>query len=243
MQETANTKLKQKLAEVAIAFDDNYDIEFELITTASLTEQAKDDLASFQRELAESEELTANIRLIDSEELEHRYEYALDRENPIINHTINLLQDKYLQMHLGNTNVIIASLRLKDCLSFPGIKDGTLFQKNVRQSLGLNQVNKGIKQSIYNDEKDFFFYHNGITALCNRMELNFETNELKLKGLSVVNGCQSLNTILSCSEKVKTLEDSYIRCPEKVRKTEEAQLCENYPRAIQVAKSYLLIIL
>lgn len=33
---------------------------------------------------------------------------------------------------------------------------------------------------------------------------------LKLHGLSVVNGCQSLNTILSCSEKVKTLEDTFV---------------------------------
>lgn len=40
----------------------------------------------------------------------------------------------------------IAAISLKDCVKIPGIKDGTLFQKNVRQSLGLsNAVNKGIK--------------------------------------------------------------------------------------------------
>ena len=33
---------------------------------------------------------------------------------------------------------------------------------------------------------------------------------MTLYGLSVVNGCQSLTTILSCSEKVKQLEDSYV---------------------------------
>jgi hypothetical protein len=36
------------------------------------------------------------------------------------------------------------------------------------------------------------------------------TKQITLKGLSVVNGCQSLNTILSCSEKIKQLEDSFI---------------------------------
>lgn len=211
LQETANNKLKQKLSEVAIAFDDNYDIEFELITTASLTEQAKSDLAVFQKELADSEELTANIRLIDTEELIHRYEYALDKENPIINHTIYLKKNKYIKMELAGTNVVLASIPLKDCLSFPNIKDGALFQKNVRQSLGLNnQVNKGIKHTIYNDSKDFFFFHNGITALCNKMDFNNLTHELNLKGLSVVNGCQSLNTILSCSEEIKKSNDSYI---------------------------------
>jgi hypothetical protein len=42
------------------------------------------------------------------------------------------------------------------------------------------------------------------------MEFDNKSRQLLLKGLSVVNGCQSLNTILSCSEKVKTLDDAYI---------------------------------
>ncbi|GAB6392662.1 MAG: AIPR family protein [Treponematales bacterium] len=211
LQETANNKLKQKLAEVAIAFDENYDVEFELITTSSLTEQAQKDLFAFQKELAESDDLSANLRLVDAEELQHRYDYAIEKENPVITHTLVLREDKFIKMDLAGTTVIMASLPLKDCLSFPGIKDGTLFQKNVRQSLGLsNQVNKGIKNTIYNDGRDFFFFHNGITALCNKMIFDEATKQVTLKGLSIVNGCQSLNTILSCSEKVKTLDDSFI---------------------------------
>jgi len=72
-----------------------------------------------------------------------------------------------------------------------------------------NRVNRGIKSTIFHESKDFFFYHNGITAICKKMKFGNEGN-LNLQGLSVVNGCQSLNTILSCSEKVKTIEDSYI---------------------------------
>ena len=211
LQETANNKLKQKLAEVAIAFEDDYDVEFELITTAKLTAQAQNDLFAFQKELAESDEFSANIRLIDPDELKHRYDYAVEKENPVISHKLELQKDKFIKLNLAGTNVIIASMPLKDCLSFPGIKDGTLFQKNVRQSLGLNnQVNKGIKNTIYNNGKEFFFFHNGITALCNKMEFDNETHQLILKGLSVVNGCQSLNTILSCSEKIKMIDDAYI---------------------------------
>jgi len=210
LQEQANDKIKQKLAEVAIAFEDNYDVEFELITTSSLTQQAQNDLLVFQNELAESDDFSACLKLIDVDELQRRYNYALDTANPIITHTISLQDGKYIKMDLGGTNVILASLSLKDCLLFPGINDGTLFQKNVRQSLGLNQVNKGIKNTIYNNSKDFFFFHNGITALCNKMIFDEDSNQVTLKELSVVNGCQSLNTILSCSEKVKILDHAYI---------------------------------
>jgi len=213
LQEVANTKLKRKLSEVARALDDEYEVAFELITTSSLTEGAEADLATFQNQLAvlsENEDFPATISVIHNEELNRRYDLALDRENPTINHVFDLTTSHFLPLEIAGTQVVIAAIPLKECLTIPGIKDGSLFQKNVRQSLGLNNaVNKGIKRTIYSDKfRDFFFFHNGITAICNRLELKDHT--LKLGGLSVVNGCQSLNTILSCSERVKTLEDTYI---------------------------------
>jgi hypothetical protein len=117
---------------------------------------------------------------------------------------------QYMFHEIAGTPVVIAALPLKECIKLPGIKDGTLFQKNVRQSLGSNNaVNKGIRGSILGEKRsDFFFFHNGVTALCNKMQMDEET--LTLSGLSIVNGCQSLNTILSCSETVKKVDDAFI---------------------------------
>lgn len=213
LQETANNKLKQRLAEVAIALDDEYDVAFELITSGTLTPAARDDLATFQAQLAKADDFPASIHLVDEDELRRRYELALERENPLLSHSLQLQPGKYLSLELAGTRVVLAAIPLKDCIAFPGIKDGSLFQKNVRQSLGLNNtVNKGIKTTIYgNNSRDFFFYHNGITAICNQMELT-DSGLFKVRGVSVVNGCQSLNTILSCSEKVKTLDSAYVMC-------------------------------
>ena len=210
LQETANNRLKMKLAEVAIALDDDYDVMFELLTTGTLTPSAQDDFATYQAQFAKADDLPASIHLVDREELQRRYDLALDRENPSISHTLKLEPGKYLSMDLAGTKVLLVSLPLKDCITFPGIKDGSLFQKNVRQSLGLsNAVNKGIKATIYDNGGDFFFYHNGVTAICNQIDLASD-GTLKVRGLSIVNGCQSLNTILSCSEKVKTLDNAYV---------------------------------
>lgn len=210
LQETANNKLKVKLAEVALALDDDYDVVFELLTTGTLTPSAQNDFATFQAQFAKADDFPASIHLVDRDELRRRYDLALERENPSISHTLKLQPGKYLSMELAGTRVLLASIPLKDCITFPGIKDGSLFQKNVRQSLGLsNAVNKGIKATIYDNGSDFFFYHNGVTAICNQMTLA-DDGTFKVRGLSVVNGCQSLNTILSCSEKVKTLDTAYI---------------------------------
>lgn len=213
LQEVGNNKLKRKLSEVSRALEDDYEIAFELITTGELTSAAKNDLATFQQQLAdlsEKDDLICTITVIDSDEIRRRYDIALEKENPSINHTIDLSNGHFMYEVLAGTQTAIGALPLKECIKIPGIKDGTLFQKNVRQSLGLsNTVNKGIRQTIYSDKhKDFFFFHNGITAICNKIDK--KDNHLKLNGLSVVNGCQSLNTILSCSEKIKTLEDTYV---------------------------------
>lgn len=213
LQEVGTQKLKRKLVEVAQALEDDYEICYELITTASLTPSAQQDLASFQMQLAEladKEDIVSSIHLVDQDELRRRYDLAIEAENPSIKHTFILEDNKFLYTNVAETQVALAAISLKDCVKIPGIKDGTLFQKNVRQSLGLsNAVNKGIKNTIYGDKhRDFFFFHNGVTAICNKISL--DGNRLEVYGLSVVNGCQSLNTILSCSERVKELNETYI---------------------------------
>ena len=210
LQETGNQKLKRRLPEVATALEDDYSVSFELIITDPLTSGANDDLARFQQELADSDDFPAEIHIVDPQEMKRRYDMALDRENPLISHKVQLESGKYMVMQVGGTNCVVAALSLKECIRLPGIKDGTLFQKNVRQSLGLNnRVNKGIKSTIYGRESgDFFFRHNGITALCKATEIVDGT--LTVRGINVVNGCQSLNTILSCSEEVKKLSNAYV---------------------------------
>ena len=210
LQENANAKLKQRLTDLSAALEDGYDIHFELITTGELTEGAHKDLAAFQKELAEADDLPATLTLVDTDELWRRYEMALEKEKPFLKHQLKLAPRKFMSMEIAGTSVVVAAIPLRDCLVFPGIKDGALFQKNVRQSLGLsNNVNKQIKATIYGDRnRDFFFFHNGITAICSHMQIEGDT--LSLQGLSVVNGCQSLTTILSCSEKVKKLDDTFV---------------------------------
>jgi len=208
LQESANDKLQSKITELATAIDEDYHICFELLTTSSLTASAQDDLVAYNRQLAEDEKLSASIILVDADLLQSRLDEALDHARPYINYEFPVEGDKILQMQLGDTKVAIVALPLRECLRIPGIKDGTLFRKNVRQSLGSNKVNRGIARTIKTDPGEFFFLHNGITAICS--EMIYKDGILCVKELNVVNGCQSLSTILNCSESAKKANDAYI---------------------------------
>ena len=208
LQESANDKLQSKITELATAIDEDYHICFELLTTSSLTASAQDDLVAYNRQLAEDEKLSASIILVDADLLQSRLDEALDHARSYINYEFPVEGDKILQMQLGDTKVAIVALPLRECLRIPGIKDGTLFRKNVRQSLGSNKVNRGIARTIKTDPGEFFFLHNGITAICS--EMIYIDGILCVKELNVVNGCQSLSTILNCSESAKKANDAYI---------------------------------
>lgn len=206
LQKDSNEKLQRKLEAVRHALDDEYQVVFELLTTGTLTDAARADLKAFSDQFEDSDDFTASLHLIDTEVLETRLAEAEAQELPSLEHTIDIDPTKILVTKLAGALTILTVLSLKECLRFPGITDGRLFRKNVRQSLGTsNKVNRALKATINGERvKDFFFYHNGITAICDSAELNLEKKTLYVKGLSVVNGCQSLSTIYSASERVRT---------------------------------------
>jgi hypothetical protein len=210
LQKNCNDKLKRKLEAVRKGLDEEYRVDFELLTTGDLTDAAKSDLTTFSEKLSESDDFAASLTLVDTELLETRLAEADAHELPSLQHTLKVDPAKTLVTRVDNARTVLTMLPLKECLNFPGINDGRLFRKNVRQSLGTNnKVNRALRQTLHSDKiKDFFFYHNGITALCDKLEVDDNGGEIKVKGLSVVNGCQSLSTICTASERVRSEQAS-----------------------------------
>jgi hypothetical protein len=207
LQKDANERLRERLEAVRRALDDDYEVEFELLTTGELSPAAATDFLAFQAQIEKGEEFDASLTLVDSDVLEARLADAEARDLPILSHTINLEPTKTISMEVSGTRCVVTALPLTECLTLPGIVDGRLFRKNVRQSLGLsNKVNKGIRRTLESEEvEDFFFYHNGVTALCREFELQENGRKLAIKDLSIVNGCQSITTIYKSSQRIRSL--------------------------------------
>lgn len=208
LQQDCNEKLKHKLEAVRRALEDEYRVEFELLTTGTLSDSARADLKAFADKLEEFDDFSASLQLVDTEVLETRLAEAEALELPSLEHTVTVDASRTLVTTLGSAKTIITVLPLTECLRMPGIVDGRLFRKNVRQSLGANnKVNKALRTTINGERvKDFFYYHNGVTAICDSADYNTEKGAVSVKGFSVVNGCQSLSTIFSVSERVRSPE-------------------------------------
>lgn len=237
LQNNANDKLKSKINGIQLALEDDYSICFELITTGELTQSANDDLQSFQKAISEDDNINANLILVDKNILSFKYDEALNKNRPYINYDFKLENDKYMELNLDGVRAIIAAIPLKECIKIPGIQDGSLFRKNVRQSLGNNnKINKGIAHTLKNNIGDFFLLHNGITAICSGLTIS--NGILSVKELNVVNGCQSLNTIFSCSEYVRQSDNGYIMFRfYEISSTEKADAISVYTNSQSAVKA------
>ncbi|GAA0826175.1 AIPR family protein [Streptosporangium amethystogenes subsp. fukuiense] len=78
----------------------------------------------------------------------------------------------------------------------------TLYEQNVRNSLGLTRINSGIKETLLEEPENFWYFNNGITVLCDSIEPHWpgrrlpnEPVKLRLEGVSVVNGAQTVTAI------------------------------------------------
>ncbi len=81
-------------------------------------------------------------------------------------------------------------------------KDYSIFEKNIREYLGKNSVNNGIVETLRseNERKNFMYYNNGITVICQEIQPSYQDTNRKLRILplvnpQIVNGCQTVSSI------------------------------------------------
>lgn len=88
--------------------------------------------------------------------------------------------------------VAITPVAAEAIAAWPGIHDRWLFALNVRHQLRANKVSKGLDRAIAteSDHRDFLAYHNGLTVICDRFEV--EKGLMTVHNPSVVNGAQSV---------------------------------------------------
>ena len=76
-----------------------------------------------------------------------------------------------------------------------------LLERNVRRFLGrANRVNTEIRDTLLDPDRspNFYFYNNGITAICDRFDFNAlqrSDHRVQLRNLQIVNGGQTCKTI------------------------------------------------
>lgn len=98
-----------------------------------------------------------------------------------------------------------------------------IFDQNIREYLGNSKINKNIYTTLLNEHErnNFFYYNNGITVICDKMDSisvkslgNNLNASFKIKNPQIVNGCQTVNSIYEALNKIdpNKLDEEFKDC-------------------------------
>lgn len=69
-----------------------------------------------------------------------------------------------------------------------------LYAWNIRGYLGNRGINQEIFNTAQNESQNFFYYNNGVSAICTEYEIR-DKNELNVKNFQIINGAQTISTL------------------------------------------------
>ncbi|WP_417434871.1 AIPR family protein [Hoeflea sp.] len=196
-KETKNERLRQAISrnEVSEKVASGYEVQGIFITNVPANKDAYNYIKKAE-----------TIELYDAKKISQDY-VDLDVDGGISKgFKFDVSDSEVIEYDAGGAATRIFLAPALNLTRMEGISDGSLFEQNVRLSLGNTKVNKSIKSSIRekSEHGNFPLYHNGINVLCR--EITKEDNQyISVQDYVVVNGAQSLTSLLS--ERAKITDD------------------------------------
>lgn len=91
--------------------------------------------------------------------------------------------------------LFLALIKASDVVDWYSTHGEALFDQNIRSLLARNRINEEMSKTIRDAPEHFKHYNNGVSAICDKLEVDNTTREVKIQGFSVVNGAQTVGTI------------------------------------------------
>jgi hypothetical protein len=155
-------------------------------------------------QLALSDQLKADIAALNTyEQIDMHYidrdslKSICDNNENTFTSTVNTIDTMSLTDVIGVTDscmaLIYASEFSKILTTEEGLIRKSLFDDNVRDFQGANNINKEIETTIKQEPSKFILLNNGITIVCDEFIPN--NRKLTIKNPQIVNGCQTSHVI------------------------------------------------
>jgi len=198
-----NSKLKRKVPDIQLALDDTR-TRIRAIVVFSGNQMSTHAETDLERLRAEINDPTEYIDLSTRDLAQiHGWLTGIVQANDI-SFEIMLSEwgktDTPLQAFYGQVN----------CLEFASIYEkftARMLNQNIRKFLGDTTINEAIQATISERPELFFFYNNGITLICERVEKTIkgggdrESGTFKCTGAQIVNGAQTVGSLRRVCDK------------------------------------------
>ncbi|MCW5955978.1 MAG: AIPR family protein [Pyrinomonadaceae bacterium] len=197
---TFNQYVKDREAEIKGAVFNCERIELVLAFTGTdIGHHGLDDAQAFLNDKDFDERLADKVFRFDAAAI--KQSLSAEHNHPSVN------ADLFVEgcSSVGNPRrAFFGVVKLGDLVELHKKHESALYQRNIRNTIKRkSEVNDSIRDTLSDSPNDFFFLNNGITGLCTRIRPANPVEKgrtLRVEGLSIVNGAQTIGSALRVSE-------------------------------------------
>jgi hypothetical protein len=201
-RQTNNPKLHELNAEFPYWMKQGFLIHFVFASTGTSNEKTAALVEKFNRDNANS---NVKFEIWDIGTLRDEFVAVKSIDEQYPDDVTMTLADKHFMTPEGELKNITFALRGSTLQDLAHKYKETLFNWNIRRFLGRKgEVNSGLRETLEKEPELFYYYNNGISALCDSFEFEEITKKLTIKKLQIVNGAQTLGALrYADTEKVR----------------------------------------
>ena len=174
--------------------DKGWSVEYWFVTNTDVPGRIVDSVRARNEHYEETDQ-KVECRLLGATELRQLFRTAESREDGIPSSVeLDLPSDQFLHMPNKSHETLLAVVKGNALVSLYKQHKQALFALNIRGYLGAtNATNKSMKQTAETRPEDFYYFNNGISAICTGFQV--DGNKLRATKLQIINGAQTLATL------------------------------------------------
>lgn len=183
----------EALSDYAENVSRGYKIAYYFITNGAISDRTWEAVNRVELEYA-ANELDLELVILDSEKLKEFHSRTLSLEASIPDTVdIQLLPNQYFQVSDVQLPTIVAVVTGNELKNLYSRYKERLFAWNIRGYLGDGKINKDIKVTARDSPTHFYYYNNGISAICT--DLTIESGSLHASKFQIINGAQTVTAL------------------------------------------------
>ena len=191
-QSNASNDAKIQLGDYRSKMQKGWRATWIFVSTAQIQDTCK-SIAEQDTAMYSDDNVAVECRVWDLSEIKKVSREADSREKSIPDQVeFDIQQNQMLELDLSRKTLVavVKGNSLKNLYQQYG---KTLCAINIREFLGERGINKGIVETAKNRPADFFYFNNGISAICSKFDLS--GNRVTAKKFQVINGAQTLGSL------------------------------------------------
>lgn len=195
----AGDELLEYVGDYGTRLDDGWQVHFYFVSTGTATKRQKDLVAELEQ-TARKDEVGVSFYLVDFSAAKEFYIEAQTLDAQVTGFVeFDIPRNKWLMFEKPR-RTIVAVVKANTLVNLYRKERERIFAVNIRSFLGRKGLNKDIVATASQHPDSFFYFNNGVSAICTDIDFDEKTGHFRGENFQVINGAQTIGALKSAKD-------------------------------------------